>query len=312
MGRTRRAWLLDAVQQAASMVPDWRDAAAYAELHLADRATLAWEWLRRSPAYRTAADQARSAEHSGVWPGSPRRWGLVGFEDFRLGAPLARPLWSAADHSPVLRAVAAAAEDGVPAFEFAALGGLLTALPAAGQGEHLLLSDGWRTLRIDLEEGSSAGGPVRLRFYLDAPADFAGTLLALRRFAALWRAGRFCGPLNAPEPRARRWVALLRTSDALAAGADQRTIAAALLSPVARDASWRAIAPSLRLQAQRLVRDARAMADGGHRALLGRAQPDPNFRLESDRAQFRASASRGLGATSSARSPIPARRGRHG
>ena len=61
---------------------------------------------------------------------------------------------------------------------------------------------------------------------------------------------------------------LLRAHDALAAGADQRDIAEALLSREAAQPKWRVGAPSLRSRAQRLVRGARLMAAGGYRELL--------------------------------------------
>ena len=61
---------------------------------------------------------------------------------------------------------------------------------------------------------------------------------------------------------------MLRASDALAAGAAQREIAAVLLNAEAEVERWRVIAPTLRARAQRLVRAARRMAAGGYRSLL--------------------------------------------
>lgn len=62
---------------------------------------------------------------------------------------------------------------------------------------------------------------------------------------------------------------MLRAHDALAAGASQREIAAVLLDEEALAPRWRVEAPSLRSKVQRLVRSARAMADGGYRLILG-------------------------------------------
>lgn len=62
---------------------------------------------------------------------------------------------------------------------------------------------------------------------------------------------------------------MLRTWYALAGGADQREIAEALLGRSAGEPRWRSREPSLRSQAQRLVRSARVLASGGYRELLG-------------------------------------------
>jgi hypothetical protein len=62
---------------------------------------------------------------------------------------------------------------------------------------------------------------------------------------------------------------MLRAWDALRSGAAQREIAEVLLSRSAGEPRWRVREPSVRLQAQRLVRSARAMAAGGYCALLG-------------------------------------------
>jgi hypothetical protein len=61
---------------------------------------------------------------------------------------------------------------------------------------------------------------------------------------------------------------MLRAADALAAGAGQREIAQLLLSEEAGEPRWRTRAPSLRSQAQRLVRAARRMESGSYRELL--------------------------------------------
>ena len=61
---------------------------------------------------------------------------------------------------------------------------------------------------------------------------------------------------------------MLRASDALAAGATQREIAATLLSRSAAEPLWRSRESSIRSQAQRLVRAARNMGAGGYRCFL--------------------------------------------
>lgn len=243
-------------------ISDWRDAAAYAPLAAADRAILAWEWLRRVPAYRTAARTALSA---GAIAGA-NHWGLHRYEDPDRPAPSARPLWTAGAFDAVLTADARSTGD-PRAFDLDSLSSLLSAGDDEGQ-ERILLTDGWRLIRLDLIRGSARAGAIKLRFSLPGPPLLSPPLLALRRFDSLVRTGRFAAALHGAEPRAYRQLLLLRTADALAGGAGQREIAAGLLDPDAGRPGWRDERPHLRLQAQRLVRDARAYLDGGYRALL--------------------------------------------
>jgi hypothetical protein len=253
------------------LVPDWRDAAAYEPLLEADRSLIAWEWLRRDPAYRVAAERAsREACRRGSASEAPAQWGLHAFEPPRLAAPEARPVWRAELH-PFVLAVEASPSSGEDIFDLALLGEASTLVTAADGREHLLISDGFRTIRIDVLAGSVARGSVELRYRLTGLARTERPLLTLRRLLALCRTGRFCRSLHPSETRAKRWLLMLRTRDALASGADQREIAAALLSPDARQRRWRTESSSLRSRAQRLVRSARAMEAGGFWALLSGA-----------------------------------------
>ena len=147
------------------------------------------------------------------------------------------------------------------------LGDKARLVSSAGRGEHLLLSDGLRTIRVDVEAGSLARR-MRLRYRIEGIVSAERPLLTLRRLVAFLTEGRFSRQLHPGEAKARRWILLLRAFDALTAGADQRAIAEVLLSKEAGEPRWRSRAPSLRSQAQRLARDARRMAAGGYRDLL--------------------------------------------
>lgn len=247
---------------------DWRDAAAYASLLDADRSLIAWEWLRRDPLYRAAADRAlairsdqRREDAAAV------AFGLVGFEAPHLAVPHARPLWRSQLHPEVLtveRAAGGAAEDQMDLERMAEF----VTLVRGTSGEFLLLSDGLRTIRLDGPGGTFRGEPARLRYRLEGLVTVGPMLLTLRRFVALCRTGHFARSLHPREPRARRWILMLRAWDALCNGAGQREIAEVLLSRSAGEPRWRSREPSLRSQAQRLVRSARAFAAGGYRDLL--------------------------------------------
>ena len=250
--------------------PDWRDAEAYAPLLDADRSLFAWEWLRRNPGYRAAAERALEAGGSRdlIDPDdAPERWGLHVFEQPGLTASDARPIWCAEVH-PYVLGVEAGPSEGEDVFDFARFGAISTLVSAGDGREHLLISDGLRAIRIDVLRGSLKGGCVQLHYRLAGLAGAEAPLLALRRFLALWRTGRFSAGLHPAGARAGRNVLMLRAYDALMSGATQREIAAELLSGEAGEDRWRVRAPTVRSQVQRLVRGARAMAAGGYLTLL--------------------------------------------
>lgn len=250
--------------------PDWRDAAAYQPLIEADRSLFAWEWLRRNPNYRAAAERAFEAadRRDPTMAGEvPERWGLHAFEPPHLTVPDARPVWRAEVH-PYVLGVETGSPDGADDFALERFKGISSVVRAADGREHLLICDGLRSIRIDVLADTIIGGPVELRYRLAGLASAAPPVLTLRRFLALWRTGRFCRSLHPTEARAKRWVLMLRAHDALAAGADQRELAAVLLSTEALEPLWRSRSPSVRSQVQRLVRGARRMASGRYLELL--------------------------------------------
>ena len=263
MARCARARWSRGVRTGDAILPDWRDGAAYRPLLGADRALFAWEWLRRDPDYQSAAAQRLSGPDERR--ATPQMFGLVAFEPAGLGVPVARPLWRQQDCRLVL-----AVEPGTgcgelfDASRFAALAGVA----ASDRGEHLLLSDGLRQIRLDGPPQCFTSGPLRLRYVIEGIGSAERALLTLQRLLALCRSGRFSRVLHRPEVRARRWIMLLRSYDAFMAGADQRSIAAVLLSESVAQSGWRVRESSIRLQVQRLVRSSRAIAAGGYRALL--------------------------------------------
>lgn len=246
---------------------DWRDAAAYAPLLGVDRSILAWEWLRRDPAYREAAHAGMNGQ-AGAGPNLPANWGLHAFEPPDRAAPAARPLWLTDVHPSVLAAAAEPPVLAADTFDISSLGPLVTIADAGSGREHLLISDGLRAIRIDIVAGSVREGPVQLRFLIAGLEAAERPLLTLRRLLALCRGGRFSPALHPPDTRAGRFILMLRAHDALADGATQREIAATLLSAEAATERWRVSAPTLRARAQRLVRAARFMAAGGYFSLL--------------------------------------------
>lgn len=253
--------------------PDWRDAAAYAPLLRVERAGFAWEWLRRDPGYRKAAAAAPGGVAACAGRVLPTdlgaaRWGLHAFENPQLGVPHARPVWRADQHAFVLAAAAETVEAGEDSFILEQLLDLAFLLRSENGAEHLLMSDGLLSVRLDIISGSLSASPVRLHYRLSGLTAAKAPLLVLRRFLGVCRTGSFPRQLFGSEGRTTRLVLALRATDALAAGASQREIAEALFSAEAGNSRWRVNIPSARSSAQRLARLARTMSAGGYRKLL--------------------------------------------
>lgn len=157
-------------------------------------------------------------------------------------------------------------------FDRASLAPWLTVVTGADGREHAVLSDGYRRIRIDIDDGSLvAGAPVVLRYSLIGEVGRATDtrLMPLRRLAGFLRTGRFIPALFPAERRVERLIEVLRVADALDAGASQRDIAAALYGSDRISSDWRTASDSLRSRVRRLVREARRMAAGAYRGLLG-------------------------------------------
>lgn len=135
--------------------------------------------------------------------------------------------------------------------------------------EHLVLSDGWRRLRLDVVEGTLVGsGPTRLRFDLAGFARLEGKLLTVRRLLSLWRRGRFLTVLFQPLAGLPQRLEALRVADARADGASHREIAVALYGEQRVRAEWGGCSDFLLSRVRRRVAEAQRMQRGGYRSLL--------------------------------------------
>lgn len=235
----------------------------------ADRSLFAWEWLRRDPAYRAAAERSLP-ERSGIAEASSaaEHFGLIAFEAPHLTVPDTRPLWRSDVHPFVLKVgLFRAAPSAADELDVERLCDLARIIVEDG-AEHLLLSDGLRSIRLDGPPGAFTSGPACLHYSIEGLISAERPLLSLRRLLALCRTGQFSRPLHPPEIRARRWIMMLRAHDGLQTGADQRQIAEQLFSRSVSEPRWRSRESSVRSQVQRLVRSARRFAAGGYRRLL--------------------------------------------
>jgi len=209
-------------------------------------------------------------------PGEPRRsprpisGGWIFAEQPSLAAPDATIIWSTALDPGILRVEALPAPEGAceDALDPAALQAWMTIVADRDGREHVVLSDGWRHIRLDVDGGSLRTGiPVVLRYRVEGQASARAVMLPLQRFLHLCRYRTFARTLFPPDLRMPRWITLLRVHDGIEAGASQREIAEVLFGDaVVKD--WRGASESWRYRVRRLVGEARAMAAGGYRALL--------------------------------------------
>lgn len=228
---------------------DWRDAAYYAPLSGADRAIFAWEWLRRSQAYRTIDERADVSA-----------FGLVRWEAPTLDWRDARPIWHRDWHDAVLACDIGESEP----IDFGALG-LDICIAASPAGAHLLLTDGLRTLRLDGPACLAARRAVSLRFWIDGMGNIDVQSAALLRLRGLLLGQ---GLSASPSRRAARWIAALRVHDALDAGASYREIAASLFGDQVVGPRWWLDTPSWGLRIARLAAASRAALAAGPRPWL--------------------------------------------
>lgn len=266
-GLGRRNWRLEDL--CSLDIPDWRDERGYRVMLHAQRSAFAWEWLRRRVDFREAAFERLNRAPSSRLLDDPEalRWNLHRFEDPRLAASLARPVWRREAHPWVLLAVAHPSGDVDDRFDLSRLDRFAKLL-VSPLGERLLLSDGSRSIRLDLEGASLSCGSARLSFMLSGLATLGPLLVVLGRLRSLVLSNRFVPSLYPPFARTSRLILLLRTCDAIAAGASQADVAEHLLRGQFERSRWRIHSPSVRSQAQRLVKSAIEMSRSGLWGLL--------------------------------------------
>lgn len=235
----------------------WRRGALYDYLHAAQRPMFAWEWLRRTPAYRQCWARTRGSGLA-AQVRAAHGFGLVALAPPTLTAFEARPIWQAERDPHVLRAqVSSGASTSRELLDIRMLAACAEIGFDGDDSEHWRILVAGHAIRVDVYGGTLLGGPTLLQFEVLGLASVRPKLspldLLVRGALALHP-----GPSPPHEARAQRWIDELRTADALAEGASQQEIARALFARTVPAAGWRAESESYRLRVQRLVRAARA------------------------------------------------------
>lgn len=253
----------------------WPGDATYRYLDGASPAEIAWEWLRRDPAYCSLNPTAIDRMDGGLRIAQAAiftvqaRWDCLNSPSPKGTWAESPVLWSSSIDPAVLSVMAVPANGGDEGvFDLRRWRAMAMMLPSAS-GEHLLLQGAGSCLRLDVMSGTLRDGPVMLFLDLARAEPFEPALAALRRFRHLCRTGHFPAVTGSPTQQSRRMILALRTHDALGQGASIRDISIMLHGDERVRAEWPGSGDALKSQARRLIGLAREMASGGYRTLLG-------------------------------------------
>jgi len=257
----------------------WRDRARYDRLLGFDRATWAWECLRRAIGHNLRMPCRASWTLLRARPPlcvlTIRRCNFVCNRVLPLAALgslddfTGHVFWCAERQAPTLTVDARSALPGeVDLFDLHALDHPIVVLRHPVDGEHVLIADGPRCIRIAVRSGTLLAGPVHLDFHVTGDAQVETNILMLRRLVSVCRLGRFPRTLFPPERRARRWALALQAWDGRPAGASPREIAPALHGAATVRDEWLGTSDYLRTHIKRLLRTADTLIGGGWRHLL--------------------------------------------
>lgn len=255
----------------------WRSAETAERLARLDRPGFAAEFLRRNPDYRR--DFRRTARAVAAGRQTPdaaacalaQRWGCLRAPDPDAPSGSEQVFWLAQASPETLTIGAAPAEGGDPAaLDLARIGARRSELRLGGR-RHIALADPDGDIRITLLSEDALARPAAI-VPLDAALDLR--INALRRLARR-RSGRARAPPGESALtglQRRRLIQLLKAHDIHEAGGGPREIAAAVVrSTQARLPATEWKDSAARRMANRLLREAIGLVDGGYLALLAGA-----------------------------------------
>jgi hypothetical protein len=255
----------------------WRDRARYDRLLGFDKATWAWECLRRALGRDAALPCTPSWTLLRARPplcvltlrNSDRACSrVVPLAAIGMDAFTGHVFWCGELPAPVLAVDAwPAAADMPDAFDLHALPYPIVVLRHADGGERVLIADGPRCIRVEVRNGTLLSGPVRLDFHVPGNGHVDAKIMTLRRLNALCRLGRFPVTLFPPERRARRWALALQAWDGRQAGASHRELAIVLHGEATVRDHWYGKSDHMRTSIKRLLQTANTLI-GGWRHLL--------------------------------------------
>ncbi len=244
---------------------DWRDSDSYLWITTLPRPALAWEFVRRSPAYRAAYKSCDSSRHE---PGT--LWPMVRLEDPGLDARQALPAWTGGVSDEILPLqTGARPEEAIrAAIDVDRLRCRMTTIQEQPRTTHVLFAERGRQLHLAVESHPDADLCLVTPALAPMPVTVKRTL-ALRRLSDLAEHGELRAHLYPAESRAPRFARILQALDGALAGARHRDIAVSLFGErrVAQD--WASPDNHLRDHVRRAVAQGRTLMANGFIRLLG-------------------------------------------
>jgi hypothetical protein len=241
---------------------DWRDSGSYLWVTALPRPALAWEFVRRSPAYR-------EAYHSDAIPDPEARWPLVRLEDPRLDARHAVPAWTGGVCEEILPLrTGAPPQDAIrSAIDIDRLRCQMTTIEDGANTTHILFAERGRQLHLAVEVDPTAGATLMTPALSPMPLAVKRTM-ALRRLSDLAEHGVLREHLYPAESRAPRFARILQALDGALAGARHRDIAISLFGERRVTQDWASPDNHLRDHVRRAVAQGRSMMAEGFVRLL--------------------------------------------
>ena len=256
---------MNVVLNQAELIPptmDWRDSDSYLWVTTLPRSALAWEFVRRSPAYREAYHSNAVCE-----PGSP--WPMVRLEDPHIDARLAVPVWTDNVCNDILplRSGAPPREAIRAVIDVDRLRCQMTTIEEGARTTHVLFAERGRQLHLAVEIDPTAGAALMTPALAPMQLTVKRTL-ALRRLSDLAEHGELRQHLYPAEARAPRFARILQALDGALAGARHRDIAASLFGERRVNQDWASPDNHLRDHVRRAVAQGRTMMADGFVRLL--------------------------------------------
>jgi hypothetical protein len=241
----------------------WQNREAFEYTEQLDGPLLAWEYLRRNSAYRTAWDERNPVESETA----ERDWGLLRLIDPIVDARSANPIWQP-DPPSTLRVVrASAAKEGRKLYDLQ-----IERIPymvCDDEGTYCTASMKSNTWRVHVANGLADDDRIAIAIPVDE--------FARRRLAA---ADRFIVDLNQKSAGSRKsfratnradrfHCSVLQALDGAAAGATHRQIAVAIYGQ-RRVSAWWTPDGDLRARIRYFLKRGATLVNGGYRTLIYR------------------------------------------
>lgn len=234
----------------------WHPAATYLYVLHLDGSSLAWEYLRRNPAYRRDWQQRHRKQSP------PLHWYLRHFEDPDCDARCAQPAWLAEVDAAIPIHIDDDPPQDAPRFCLWDIPGYKT-LTEDGQQLRLSRHHGGHITQMTIARNLEYGMPYTY-------AVRAGKLAGIRWRAIERQLTTQAAAATAharPTRTALGHMHALQALDGVLAGASQREVAEALFGSAALTDRWHTDG-DLRARVRRLIRAGKTLMNGGYRRLL--------------------------------------------